>query len=203
MSNAETVPIVAHKEPGILHLTLVLAATTTIAGLILGFVAYFTMPIAIQNDLKRKEAARKELLPAAVSFEAIPGRDECFEGRNADGRPVGYVLKTVAHGYGGAIVMIVGVDENKRIVDYRIMQHNETPGLGEIAKKDRFRKQFAGRDRNVLEVTKRGEEGKVQAITGATITTVAVVKAIRSALESLDNPAPETGAKPEREGRHE
>jgi len=183
MSTAEQAH--AHDDPSILKLTLTLAAVTTVAALVLGIVAYFTMPIAIENDVKHQDEAKRQVLPAATSFSPLAGMDHSFVGKDASGQTVGYVLATGEKGYGGEIHILLGVDTQGKITDYQIVAHNETPGLGEIAKKDKFRAQYNGRTVNQLEITKRGEQGKVQAITGATITTRAVTLAIQKAMKNL------------------
>ncbi|RJO66138.1 MAG: FMN-binding protein [Myxococcales bacterium] len=173
-------------EPGIFTLTLTLGAATTLAGLVLGLVAYVTMPAAIENDAKRKEAARQAILPQAASFEEMAGHHGWFAGKDASGRIIGYVVPAEGRGYGGGIAIALGLDADLKIVDYKILAHNETPGLGEIAKKDKFRAQFKGRGADQMEYTKRQEAGKIQAITGATITTKAVVGALTDAMKALD-----------------
>ena len=101
--------------------------------------------------------------------------------------------------------MMVGVDGDMKILDYQILQHNETPGLGEIAKKEKFRKRIRGRGLDNLEVTKRGEPGKIDAITGATITTDAVVKGLKKGLEELKSTmgAEQKAGEPKEGGGHE
>lgn len=174
------------KEPGLFKLVAIMTATTTLAGIVLGIIAFYTMPIAVENDRLRREKARKELLPSAASFQKIEGHEGWFVGRDDDGEAIGYIARTSEKGYGGSIVILVGIDNDFKIMDYRIIQHNETPGLGEIAKREKFRKKLKGRGLGNMEITKRGEEGKIEAITGATITTVAVVDALKKALEGIE-----------------
>ncbi len=193
---------VIHKEdPGILKLTLILTAITTMAGVILGGVAYFTMPVAYENQIKAQQLARQQLLPAAASFTEIEGHDAWYVGIDSKGQPVGYIIKTAEKGYGGSITMLAGVDKSLKLIDYKVLSHNETPGLGELMKKEKFKKQFRGRDSGQMQLTKRGEEGKIQALTGATITSRAVMNALINGLKELKEVVGKT-TQPKREQEH-
>ena len=70
-------------------------------------------------------------------------------------------------------------------MDYKILQANETPGLGDKAKDDKFRKQFEGKPAQQLEVVKVPTDKNIQALTGATITSKAVTKGIKEAVEEV------------------
>lgn len=182
------------KEPGILKLTLALGLITGVAGVILGLVATGTMPLAEANDKRMQEEARREVLPLAKSFELLPavaeakegeGAVERFVGKGADGQPVGYVVNALGKGYGGEIKVVLGVDSSYRVVAYRITSQNETPGLGDGALKPKFKDQFKGKESEQLEVVKRPDPNRIQAITGATITSRAVTTTVKKALEDL------------------
>jgi len=70
------------------------------------------------------------------------------------------------------------------VLDFNILEHNETPGLGDNAQKPAFRKQFAGKGAELLEVTKDpSNKENIQAMTGATISSRAVTKGVREAAE--------------------
>lgn len=183
-----------HKEPGILKLTIALSLITGVAGVILGLVATGTMPLAEANDKRMQEEARREVLPEAKNFEPMPVAEapkegepapERFIGKDAEGKTVGYVVNAVGKGYGGEIKVVLGIDSSYKVVAYRITSQNETPGLGDGALKPKFKDQFKGKALEQLEVVKRPDPGKIQAITGATITSRAVTKTVKEALESL------------------
>ena len=183
-----------HKEPGILKLTVALGLITGVAGVILGLVATGTMPLADANEKRMQEEARREVLPEAKSFEVMPVAEapkegeatpERFIGKDAEGKTVGYVVNAVGKGYGGEIKVVLGIDSSYKVVAYRITGHNETPGLGDGALKPKFKDQFKGKTPEQLEVVKRPDGGKILAITGATITSRAVTKTVKDALESL------------------
>lgn len=105
-----------------------------------------------------------------------------------DGEPVAAVLTVIApDGYVDAIRLIVGVDVDGRITGVRALEHNETPGLGdgiETARSD-WILQFTGLSldrRPPGDWALRRDGGGFDVLTGATITSRAVIKAVRRAL---------------------
>ena len=119
----------------------------------------------------------------ADSFADIPGEEGCFAARK-DGRTVAYIIPAESKGYGGKIKLLVAVDTEGKVLDFNILEHNETPGLGDNAQKPDFRKQFAGKGPELLEVTKDpNNKENIQAMTGATISSRAVAKGVKEAAE--------------------
>ncbi|WP_286861228.1 RnfABCDGE type electron transport complex subunit G, partial [Proteiniphilum sp. UBA5510] len=100
---------------------------------------------------------------------------------------VGYALNTFSNnGFGGNIQIMVGFDMDNKIVNYSVLQHAETPGLGSKMS-DWFKditkpsQSILGRDlsQGLLAVTKDG--GNVDAITASTITSRAFIEAVNRA----------------------
>ncbi len=104
------------------------------------------------------------------------------------GQNVAVVIPVVApNGYNGPIEMLVGIYRNGRIAGVRIIQHRETPGLGDAIEKQRSNwldgfndKSLTTPDEKRWKVKRDG--GVFDQFTGATITPRAVVKAIHAAL---------------------
>ncbi len=101
-----------------------------------------------------------------------------------DGEFIGAAVKTSAVGFGGKQNIMVGFDANGMIVDYTVLDHQETPGLGDKIsywfKTDNGRQNIVGRYANgAFQVSKEG--GDVDAITAATISSRAFLKAINEA----------------------
>lgn len=178
----------AEKPSTVFGIALNLMAAGMISGVILATVNHFTQPIRERNEQLMREQARKDVLPAAVRFEPIPGfapRAQWFRGFDADGQLVGHVLPVVTRGYEGSIEMMLGVDASMAITDFRLIKHRETPGLGAKAVEDSFRARFHGRKVGELEVSKTPDPKKILAITGATITSRAVATAFDKRLALL------------------
>ena len=97
----------------------------------------------------------------------------------------GYAVEGVSHdGYGGDIVLMVGFREDKKtLISYKVLQASETPGLGMKLGTPEFADQFRGKDATTLALKRKG--GSIEAITSATITSKAVLKAIADARRKL------------------
>ena len=121
------------------------------------------------------------------------------------GWPVAAVLAAVApDGYNGSIRLLVAINLDGTLAGVRVVQHRETPGLGDGIEADRsdWILGFAGKsltnpDKKGWRVKRDG--GSFDQFTGATITPRAVVKAVHKALlyfqlhrQKLFEKAPET-----------
>lgn len=109
-----------------------------------------------------------------------------------EGRPNGVILPVeTAEGYSGTITLLVGIDVNGTLTGVRVLQHNETPGLGDKIelRKDDWILGFDGLSRtdpgaSGWQVRKDG--GDFDQFVGATITPRAVVAAVYNALQFFD-----------------
>ena len=128
------------------------------------------------------------------------------------GEPAGYLAVGARQGYSSTIRVLVGAGADLTIKAVRILEQAETPGLGERTKEvktDRtiwqaageavgvsegggdeetvpwFQKQFAGLTLDTLVVVKDASAKGVQAITGATVSSVAVTEAVKAALGEI------------------
>lgn len=161
----------------------------TLSGVILATLNFFTQPIRERNEAEFKERARAMVLPQANRFEPIEGfveGHEWFRGFAADDAFVGYVVPVKKRGYEGHIEMMLGVDPSLAIVEFKLLKHRETPGLGAKAVDQKFHDRFKGRKVDRLEVSKKDEPGKILAITGATITSKAIADAFAERLAELE-----------------
>lgn len=189
--------------------TLILTAITLVAGVLLGLVYEVTKaPIAVAQE-KAKQEAFKLALPDAASFEAYSGFDESEAagilksagyanndiveaaiGKDENGNDIGYVITAVSHeGYGGDITLSVGILADGTVKGVEVLSIKETAGLGMKAAEPDFRNQFKDKQVEKFSYTKSGEQGddKIDALSGATITTSAVTNAVDSALVYFQN----------------
>ena len=89
---------------------------------------------------------------------------------------IGQAQMLQAVGYGGAIDILLGIEPDGRVRGIRIISQQETPGLGAKIIESKFLDQFAGLSVNEIALSRDG--GSVDAITGATISSRAVVEAV-------------------------
>ncbi len=102
-------------------------------------------------------------------------------GQASDGKEICRVLKASARGYSSTIKMLVAISANGRCRSVSVLEQNETPGLGTNVLNEKFQTQFKGKTLEEMKLVKDG--GKLDAITGATISSKAVIKAVRQGME--------------------
>jgi RnfABCDGE-type electron transport complex G subunit len=105
-----------------------------------------------------------------------------------DGKCVGLIYRFEEKGYSGKIKPIVAVDSLGRIIRVKIPKEEltETPGLGMKVSEDPFLKQFGGLALDEIWLKKDKREGKIDAITSATISSRAATAAIREGLKQFE-----------------
>jgi|SRR5690606_9835619 len=106
-----------------------------------------------------------------------------------DGKPVAAIIRPIApDGYRGPIELLVAIAYDGTLIGVQVLQHDETPGLGDAFEKREagWLDDFTGRSlQNPPQQrwTVRRDGGDFDAFTGATITPRAIVKAVRRSLE--------------------
>lgn len=96
------------------------------------------------------------------------------------GQVVAVALDSAAPGYGGPVEVMVGFKPDGTLVGIGIMKQSETPGLGARVTEEAFTSQF----RNQAPPVKLAAQGgKINAVSGATISSTAVVTAVNKAAE--------------------
>ncbi len=128
--------------------------------------------------------AQLELLGLSAPRQAYIARQ--------NGQVSGVILPAeTAEGYSGTIMQLVGIDRDGNLTGVRVLQHNETPGLGDKIepRKHPWIFTFDGRslrntDTVLWQVKKDG--GDFDQFVGATITPRAVVGAVHKALQFFE-----------------
>ena len=189
--------------------TLILTSITVVSGLLLGIVYDITKePIAEAQENTKQEAFRAVLADAS-SIETMEDFDaseamsileengytsneitEIAEGVDDSGETVGYVINVTSHeAYDGDLEVSVGIAADGTVKGIEMLSISETAGLGMKADEADFKDQFKDKKVEKFSYTKSGESGddKIDAISGATITTNAVTNAVDSALVYFQN----------------
>ncbi|MBQ4569750.1 MAG: RnfABCDGE type electron transport complex subunit G [Ruminococcus sp.] len=143
-------------------------------------------PIA-QLQAKKADQAKLQVCPDAVTFDGQEETDvpvEFYRGFDEEGNLVGYAIPSSHKGYGGEVEIMVGISSKGEITGVNILSINETPGLGMNATKESFRNQFLGEipDKSFTAKDDPSKE-KIDALTGATITSEAVSQAVNKAID--------------------
>jgi electron transport complex protein RnfG len=182
-------------------------ATLGIAGLSSGFalvgIHLITQPRIERNRAEALEAAIYHVLPGASSSQAfvlrdgelaphrdpdgrLPDEEAVYAGYDAAGEPIGYAIPAEGPGFQDTIKLIYGYDPvRRRIVGMEVLESRETPGLGDkIIKDEAFVANFrdlAVTPELVAVKKRRTRDNEVDAISGATISSNAVVRIINQA----------------------
>ena len=148
------------------------------AGLLAGVYELTKADIA-KAEQNKQENALKGVLPEfdTIKTDSINGAPVFKAFKN--GEYVGAATITSDLGFSDQIVVMVGIDNAKNIVNYEVLSQKETPGLGTKCV-DWFKNQINGKSISTdFKVTKDG--GDVDAITAATITSRAFLDAVKKA----------------------
>jgi len=184
----------AKKKSSFINMVLTLFIITAIAALALGGVYNATKePIAIAKRMKIVKAIG-EVLPefdSIIETKYLPegGKDSLtFYNATKAGETVGTAIRTYTdEGFSGRFWIMVGFVDGSVISGTSVLEHKETPGLGDKMdkKKADWPNQFVGKNLNefTLKVTK--DRGDVDAITAATITSRAFCDAAQRAYDEL------------------
>lgn len=157
----------------------ILLVLTVVVAALLGGVNYITKGPIAESNRKKTENAMAEVLKAEnyTAVDRFTDDTGLVTGVwRAD--DLGYVVECVTAGSQGDIDLIVGVSADGAVKGVSIISMSETSGLGANAAKAEWRSQFEGQS-GTVEVTKDG--GTIEALTGATITSRAVCRAVSAA----------------------
>lgn len=96
----------------------------------------------------------------------------------------GYAIVSTTTGFGGALSLMVGIDESGKVYNTTVLSHSETPGLGAKCQTDtKFIDQFKGWNPSEKKLAVKKDGGDVDAITASTITSRAYTLAIANAVK--------------------
>ena len=164
---------------------------------------WLTAPKIAQQQQQQLQSTLQAVLPAngynnqpsqhciVLEDPQLGGAQQAYLAFN-DAQPAGMAITVTApNGYSGNIQLLVGVDDKVKVTGVRTLQHNETPGLGdkiELRVSDWILsfngKHYDAEMDNLWAVKKDG--GQFDQFTGATITPRAVVQAVASALQYIE-----------------
>jgi len=188
----------ALREPGSARLVATLGLVGLLSGLIIVSVFEATQPTVVAYQAKVLREAVFKVLPGTVHMQGLvfqEGRlqvkdeedqdeEALFGGYDAQGRLLGYAIPGAGPGFQDTIRLIYGYrPDTRQVVGMEIVESRETPGLGDKIYKDAaFVADFGALAIDPrIETVKRGIQAaanQVNAITGATISSKAVVRII-------------------------
>jgi RnfABCDGE-type electron transport complex G subunit len=154
---------------------------------ILSFVYKKTSPVISKHMEETLQKSLNEVYAdRTVNFEEI--KPDTLWQILKEGKCVGLIYRFEEKGYSGKIKPIVAVDSIGRIIRVKIPKEEltETPGLGMKVSEEPFLNQFRGLALDEIWLKKDKREGKIDAITSATISSRAATAAIREGLKQFE-----------------
>lgn len=188
------------------QIVLVLAAILLVAAIVVELLMQGARAPITRNEAAQVMKSLRTVLPPEsfdnephldrilVSSPELPGSDEPLPVYRARlrGEPVAVVMTVVArHGYMGPITLLVAISVEGRIHAVRALTHSETTGLGDRIDRSRsdWIEIFNGRslsDPTPERWKVRRDGGDFDQLTGATITSRAVVAAVHDAMSYFE-----------------
>lgn len=173
----------------ILRLTLTLLLICAAVAGILAAVNAVTAPIIAASKESKTQQAISAVLPGGGEKIDFAGADATGMVLEVYASEAGYAVKVAPSGFGGAITMMVGVDTEGKVLGISVISHAETPGLGAVAAQNTdkgvaFREQFVGL---ISGITIGGGENQVDSLSGATISSQAIVDGVNAAIACAVN----------------
>ena len=170
---------------------LVLTGVTAISVALLAYVNELTKEPIAQANAKTLSDAVSAVVPgfdndpiAEKKTQEVNGVQYAVYPATKEGKFIGAAVEATSMGFGGELKVLVGFDAEGKIIDYSLLSHVETPGLGSKAA-DWFKKgnkgDITGMNPGEASLTVSKDGGKVDAITASTITSRAFLNAVNVA----------------------
>jgi electron transport complex protein RnfG len=213
-------------------ITVNLVVIYILGGLLIAFVYAKTSPIMFIKAKEEKDAALKTMMPEAQHIEKLGdwkphekhaeyyAAQECGELKTTSVKDektgktkelqecinpvdIGYIVESYGKGYSSYIELLASVDKNFTVQKVSILHHAETPGLGDEITQPYFLNRFEGKSLDNLVVIKGETPDKVEAISGATISSRAVTEdGVRNGVKMLKDKLSGGGGE-EQHGAHD
>ena len=198
-------PEAAPQQPPATRLVGTLGGLAALAGLAIVLVFQWAQPRIEEHRARELELAIREVLGEPERYEtrwvvggalhdSLPAgadssaAERVYAGFGEDGRLLGYALTGEKPGYQDVVRLIFGYDPaGGRLLGMKVLENKETPGLGaKIATDSAFVAEFDGAEPPLLGVKEApADPGEIDMITGATISSEAVIDIINARLDAL------------------
>lgn len=181
-------------KSSLFNMIFALLAVAVLSAAALGYVYQITKePISRAKDQKTLDAIRE----VVGSFDNNPFAEktavttpdgkyklELYPARE-NGIITSVAIKTFSdNGFGGKIEIIIGMLMDGTITGYKVIEQKETPGLGTKITDNKFAGQFIGLNPYYNTIKLKKDGGEIDAVTGATISSKAVIDAVEKAVQT-------------------
>lgn len=176
----------------VVKMLITLSLIGILSGGVLSKISDWAKPHIAHHRMEATKAAIFEVQPEAKDYKKLEYKDvEAYEVLDSKSNNIGYALAYEGSGFQGKIRLMVGLDKDlNQITGLQILEQVETPGLGTKVTEKPYLNQFIGLNTKPKVDWFKGEksnkkDNEIQAITGATISSKAVVFIINDGLEKL------------------
>lgn len=175
----------------VIQMLLVLTGISIIAGGLLAMVNNWADPLIAANQKAATEAAIFRVQPDGNSYEKINNAGfEVYRVKNKNNDEIGFAMVYSGNGFQGKIRLIAGLTNDLEKITYmEILDQVETPGLGtkvtETPFTDQFKQLQTSPNITYVKSVEPDDPNEIQAITGATISSKAVVAIINDGIEQM------------------
>ena len=169
----------------IVRLTVTLLAICAVVAAVLAGVNMITKDKIAEIQTQKIEKAIADVIPNTQGLQQLPLDEEAGIVQAVYTTGESFAVQGAPGGFDGVITMMVGISDGA-VTGISVISHTETPGLGAVAaaqnaKGEAFRGQFVGKSGELAV----GEQ--IDAMSGATITSTAVVTGVNAALSCVAN----------------
>lgn len=173
-------------------------------GVLLAICIIIPLALSVTNKVTAKKIAELENENSKKNMQSLVSADDfekCSDGgieyytAIKGGETAAYIFTESAKGYGGDVSVMTAVKPDGTVAGVAILDvSGETPGLGQNAAKESFYSQYAGLKKGVSLIKNgaKAENNEVDAVTGATITSTAVTRAVNASLDDFEKVKGET-----------
>lgn len=167
-------------------------------GVLLAICIIIPLALSVTNKVTAKKIAELEAANSKKNIQSLIDADNFEECENGEityyaaingGKTAAYIFTESSKGYGGDVSVMTAIKPDGTVAGVAILDvSGETPGLGQNAAKESFFSQYIGLKKgvSVLKNGAKAENNEVDAVTGATITSTAVTRAVNKALDDFE-----------------
>ena len=178
------------KESTLINMLVALFVITAVSGGVLGLVYSLTKDSIAKVELDKTQRAIDSVLvtdkPIAKYEERVIDNLTYNLAYDDQDQLIGAAIKTYSNaGFNGKVELMVGILADGTINKVSVLSQNETPGLGANMDKPKFKNQFKGKNPASYKLFVKKDQGDVDAITAATISSRAFTEALRLAYDGF------------------
>ncbi|WP_111708819.1 RnfABCDGE type electron transport complex subunit G [Lutibacter citreus] len=193
------------KKDTFINMVVSLFVITIISGFSLGFVNDLTVQPIKDAKIAKKIKALKLVLPEfdnnpvenvkMIKSDLAKDSVEIYSALKGDENVGTAIIGSSEKGFSGLVRLMVGFKPDGSIQNIQVLEQKETPGLGTKMKEEKFLQQFRDKNPTTFKLKPTKDQGDVDALTGATISTRAFSEATQMAYDIFEKESSTTQPK--------